>query len=149
MDEVTQKYWECLGWTQQSWKSSAPAPASSDCSWKDLPAEQQAAATRLGYTEDTWNSESWSKVPVSKAPAAKASSANTTAVAEPKTYTCNETKQPIVGVRYHKRGADYDLCEAEFKKLTVVQQMDFECIDKTLPTVGSDPKTLRLNSLRK
>jgi hypothetical protein len=31
--------------------------------------------------------------------------------------TCDRSKmKPIRGIRYHKRGADYDLCEAEFNK---------------------------------
>jgi len=60
MDPATQNSWTCLGWTEQSWKGSAPVPASSDCSWAELPAEQQAAASRLGYTNPLWNNDSWS-----------------------------------------------------------------------------------------
>jgi len=45
--------------------------------------------------------------------------------------TCDKTNQPIVGLRYHKRGADYDLCEAEFKKLSLLEQAGFERIEKS------------------
>jgi len=45
--------------------------------------------------------------------------------------TCDKTNQPIVGVRYHKRGADYDLSEAEFRKLSSPEQAGFERIEKS------------------
>ena len=37
---------------------------------------------------------------------------------------------PIIGPRYHKRNEDYDLCEAEFLKLTEEAQRDFVCIER-------------------
>merc|ERR1712196_465981 len=43
---------------------------------------------------------------------------------------CDKTNQPIVGVRYHKTGEDYDLCEAEFQKLSPLDQAAFERIEK-------------------
>merc|ERR1719161_223991 len=44
--------------------------------------------------------------------------------------TCDVTGQsPIVGVRYHKIGDDYDLCEAEFNKLSAEEQALFQKID--------------------
>jgi len=35
---------------------------------------------------------------------------------------------PIVGIRYHKRGTDYDLCQAEYDKLSAKEQKLFEAI---------------------
>jgi hypothetical protein len=35
---------------------------------------------------------------------------------------------PIVGTRYHRMGEDYDLCEAEFNKLSEDAKADFEAI---------------------
>jgi len=43
--------------------------------------------------------------------------------------TCDKTgMSPIVGNRYHLLGHDYDLCEAEFLKLTADEQAKFEKI---------------------
>jgi len=36
---------------------------------------------------------------------------------------------PIVGKRYTKKGENYDLCEAEFNKLSPEEQAKFKCID--------------------
>ena len=36
--------------------------------------------------------------------------------------------RPIVGARYQKVGQDYDLCEAEFAKLTATEKGTFQCI---------------------
>jgi len=36
----------------------------------------------------------------------------------------------ISGPRYHKRGLDYDLCEAQFRKLSTKEQTQFEMISK-------------------
>ena len=36
---------------------------------------------------------------------------------------------PIVGIRYKKRGEDYDLCEAEYSKLADAEKQAFERID--------------------
>ena len=35
---------------------------------------------------------------------------------------------PIVGTRYHKSGQDYDLCEAEFTKLSEADKSMYEKI---------------------
>lgn len=43
---------------------------------------------------------------------------------------CDKSGQcPIVGPRFHKRGVDYDLCEAEFRKLPRDQQKLFDRYD--------------------
>merc|ERR1719399_1456451 len=45
--------------------------------------------------------------------------------------TCDVTGQsPIVGVRYHKIGVDYDLCESEFLKLSEKEQTLYEKIEQ-------------------
>jgi len=45
--------------------------------------------------------------------------------------TCDVTGQhPIIGARYHKKGLDYDLCEAEFNKLTAEEKASYERIDR-------------------
>ena len=45
--------------------------------------------------------------------------------------TCDVSNQcPIVGVRFNKRGSDYDLCEAEFNKLSPEEQNLFDRMDK-------------------
>merc|ERR1719333_1733126 len=41
---------------------------------------------------------------------------------------CDVTEQIIAGNRYHKKGEDYDLCEAEFLKLPTEQKVLFEVI---------------------
>lgn len=44
--------------------------------------------------------------------------------------TCDASgMSPIVGVRYHKIGTDYDLCHAEFLKLSEAEKAAFEKID--------------------
>jgi len=44
--------------------------------------------------------------------------------------TCDVSgMSPIVGVRFHKRGSDYDLCESEFLKLSPAEQEAFERIE--------------------
>merc|ERR1719502_2227797 len=43
---------------------------------------------------------------------------------------CDVTNQPIVGVRYHKKGEDFDLCEPEFKKLPQAEKVLFELISQ-------------------
>merc|ERR1711988_379670 len=43
---------------------------------------------------------------------------------------CDATDTVIVGVRYHKKGADYDLCESEFKKLTQAEKVAYEMISR-------------------
>jgi hypothetical protein len=46
---------------------------------------------------------------------------------------------PIVGVRFHKKTVDLDVCEEEFRKLNVEDQLRYEAI---LPTVFVDAKAL-------
>jgi len=41
---------------------------------------------------------------------------------------CDVSDKKIVGMRYHKKGEDYDLCEAEFKKLCAEEQVLYEMI---------------------
>jgi hypothetical protein len=45
--------------------------------------------------------------------------------------TCDASgMSPIIGTRYHKLGEDYDLCEAEFAKLTEADKSLYEKIDQ-------------------
>jgi hypothetical protein len=45
--------------------------------------------------------------------------------------TCDASgMNPIIGTRYHKIGADYDLCEAEFTKLSEADKSMYEKIDQ-------------------
>merc|ERR1711959_743997 len=46
---------------------------------------------------------------------------------------------PIRGVRFHRRGSDYDLCETEFLKLSPAEQASFDRI----PTPTSRPRMPR------
>jgi len=47
--------------------------------------------------------------------------------------SCDECGMaPLAGIRYHKRGADYDLCEAEFAKLLVGDRGLYEAIPPPL-----------------
>jgi len=39
-------------------------------------------------------------------------------------------EHPIVGPRFHKTGEDYDLCEAEFKKLSLNEKASYDRIDQ-------------------
>ena len=52
---------------------------------------------------------------------------------------------PIVGTRYHRMGEDYDLCEAEFNKLSEDAKADFEAIrrpgDVPVPYAAPVPVT--------
>jgi len=44
-------------------------------------------------------------------------------------YTCDASEMsPIFGTRYHKKGCNYDLCEAEFQKLPEGEKVLFEII---------------------
>jgi len=44
--------------------------------------------------------------------------------------TCDRSGMcPILGIRYKRRGEDYDLCQAEYKKLTPEEQAAFVAID--------------------
>ena len=78
-----------------------------------------------------------SSVPPPAQPAAAPSSTHTpTAAAAPDSathfgVTCDKSgMNPIVGVRYHVRHADYDLCEAEFAKLPEAERRKFVKIER-------------------
>lgn len=51
---------------------------------------------------------------------------------------CDRSGQsPIIGNRYHKRGANYDLCEEEFSKITDPEERDsYVCLNR--PTIIRD-----------
>jgi len=51
---------------------------------------------------------------------------------------CDVSEKKIVGVRYHKKGEDYDLCEAEFRKLCAAEQVLYEMICRP----GAEPVDL-------
>ncbi len=57
MTPAEQTLWNKLGWDADSWAGEAKQPASEDKYWKQLSAEEQAAATALGYTKATWDEE--------------------------------------------------------------------------------------------
>jgi hypothetical protein len=50
-----QGQWTTLGWSEESWQGTAPAPPSSALSWGGLSAGQQAAAAELGYSPPSWD----------------------------------------------------------------------------------------------
>lgn len=63
--------------------------------------------------------------------------------------TCDVSNQsPIIGVRFHKRGTDYDLCEAEFNKLSPEEQNLFDRIEQPtkLSTQFSELQRSRKNT---
>merc|ERR1719316_933258 len=72
---------------------------------------------------------------------AKDSPASTDSPAVHLGVSCDVSGQcPIVGVRYHKRGANYDLCQAEFDKLSPEAQGAFEAIHQPqIPFCGRSP----------
>jgi hypothetical protein len=44
-------------------------------------------------------------------------------------FTCDRSgMNPIVGPRWTKRNENYDLCDAEFQKLSPVEKQDYDCI---------------------
>ena len=44
--------------------------------------------------------------------------------------TCDKSGMcPIIGIRYHLLGEDYDLCQEEYDKLTEAEKADYEAID--------------------
>jgi len=46
-------------------------------------------------------------------------------------FTCDVSgESPIAGPRFHKKGTNFDLCGAEFEKLTFADQVAFEKIEK-------------------
>jgi hypothetical protein len=44
---------------------------------------------------------------------------------------------PLQGIRYHKDGADYDLCEADFSKLPVAEQAEYVVISPAGRAAGT------------
>ena len=57
MTAAEQELWKKLGWDEASWEGDAKQPASEDKYWKQLSDEEQAAATALGYTKESWDAE--------------------------------------------------------------------------------------------
>ena len=47
-------HWEALGWTEESWKGTAPEPATEQMDWNQLTEQQRKAAEELGYNEHSW-----------------------------------------------------------------------------------------------
>ena len=45
---------------------------------------------------------------------------------------------PILGNRWHKTGEDFDLCEAEYQKLSEVEQQRFELVELVSVEKGVD-----------
>jgi hypothetical protein len=43
-----------LGWRHDMWNRNQP-PSSENKNWSDLTAQEQAAATGLGFTQDIWD----------------------------------------------------------------------------------------------
>ena len=53
-------------------------------------------------------------------------------------FTCDRSRMyPIVGVRYHLRDADFDLCQAEYDKLAAHEQAQYEAIAAAEAPVAS------------
>jgi len=50
-----QELWKVLGWDEASWEGEAKQPASEDKYWNGLSDAERAAATKLGYTKETWD----------------------------------------------------------------------------------------------
>ena len=51
-------------------------------------------------------------------------------------FACDRSRMdPIVGTRFHLRGQNYDLCQAEFDKLSAADQAAFEAIPPTVDMV--------------
>jgi hypothetical protein len=57
MTAAEQALWGKLGWDADSWEGEAKQPASEDKYWNSLNADEQAAATALGYTKANWDEE--------------------------------------------------------------------------------------------
>jgi len=57
MTAAEQDLWKVLGWDEASWEGEAKQPASEDKYWNQLSSEEQAAASALGYTKETWDEE--------------------------------------------------------------------------------------------
>lgn len=50
-----QELWKVLGWDEASWEGEAKKPPSEDLYWNQLSEEERMAATKLGYTKETWD----------------------------------------------------------------------------------------------
>jgi hypothetical protein len=50
-----QELWKVLGWDEASWEGEAKKPPSEDLYWNQLSEEERSAATKLGYTKETWD----------------------------------------------------------------------------------------------
>ena len=50
-----QALWMVLGWDEASWEGEAKKPPSEDLYWNQLSEEERMAATKLGYTKETWD----------------------------------------------------------------------------------------------
>ncbi|GEM_PF-1392382 len=56
MNSTEQQLWEVLGWNAHDWENdTAKKPASENKNWKELTEEEQQAAEKLRYTEQTWD----------------------------------------------------------------------------------------------
>lgn len=50
-----QELWKVLGWDEASWEGEAKKPPSEDLYWNQLSDDERMAATKLGYTKETWD----------------------------------------------------------------------------------------------
>ncbi len=50
-----QALWKEMGWDEASWEGEAKKPPSEDLYWNQLSEEERAAATKLGYTKESWD----------------------------------------------------------------------------------------------
>ena len=57
MPASTRALWQTLGWNQYNW-ANGPNPPSDNLDWEELSFAEQAAASALGYSEDTWDEDS-------------------------------------------------------------------------------------------
>jgi len=55
MNKAEQALWGVLGWTEEAWNEEAKPPASEDKYWNQLSDEEREAATKLGYTKESWD----------------------------------------------------------------------------------------------
>ena len=86
-----------------------------------------AISQRPGFCEDDAWSEVEASTAASEAAASRATAASSTAVHTG--FACDASGvSPIVGARYHKRGANYDVCAAEFAKLSATERAQYDCI---------------------
>jgi hypothetical protein len=55
LTQAEQELWKVLGWSEASWEGEAKKPPSEDLYWNQLSEEERMAATKLGYTKETWD----------------------------------------------------------------------------------------------